>query len=365
MASKLFHISPHHAESQIEISLREAFQLLETQLRPPFSLKIPSPSEYLEHIPMPLFQTEAHFSNANFTHLDSIFTDGYTYAVNLILKLVYESYSKLLEPVKPNLIGLHQSCWVEISVMGIFWVCIELLKLCLDKFKILFEDPLILTSALYTYFQLFAYCCRLSGNQKLDNLKKLEIDLCVGMFRKHFQIYLRMGRDLVRLFQDLVYVSEFRAIWKDLLSNLLEFQNSRKLHQESFARKFFCRDEGESAVCDILRFICCTHHPPNEITSLITDNVLNIEPGILLVMNLVPRYIDMTWTLVEFIFYSWNYDVQRKNHTVRGLSTAFRVRKCSIIRRFLLLRVCQTYLHYGLISSKWQEHPNSNNVCGG
>ncbi|KAI3920920.1 hypothetical protein MKW98_015908 [Papaver atlanticum] len=280
MASKLFHISPHHAESQIEISLREAFQLLETQLRPPFSLKIPSPS----------YETKFNWATSKLVEVPSIGID--------------------------NLLAgwLRQIVGGDISD-GNLWVCIELLKLCLDKFKILLEDPLILTSALFTYFQLFAYCCRLSGNQKLENLKRLEIDFCVGL-------------DLVRLFQDLVYVSEFRAIWKDLLSNPLEFQNSRdfardgtqlrfllthvrwghqKLHQESFARKFFCRDEGESVICDIVSYWQVTQKLALFYDWLFfderTDNVLNIEPGILLVMNLVPRYIDMTWTLVEFIFY--------------------------------------------------------------
>ncbi|KAI3950779.1 hypothetical protein MKW92_033348 [Papaver armeniacum] len=406
MASKLFHISPHQAESRIEISLREAFQLLETQLRVPFSLKISSPSEYLELNRAIVYGvlTEPHFANVHFTHLNAIVTDGYTYASNLILKLVYESYSQLLEPVKLNLIWATSKL-VEVSAIGIdnllagllrqiiggdisdenLWLCMELLKLCLDKIEILLEEPLILTSAVYTYLWLLAAHCRLSGNQKLENLKILEIDFCVRMLRKHFQICLRIGRDLVRLLQDLVYVSEFRAIWKDLLSNPLEFGTPeispemetqlrfllthvrwghQKRYQEWFARKFFCRDEGESVICDIVRFICCAHHPPNEIiqsdvisrwevigwllkccrtnyveanTKLAlfydwlffderTDNVMNIEPGILLIMNSIPRYIDMTRTLVEFIFLLMdNYDVQRKNLTVRGLSTAFRV----------------------------------------
>ncbi|RZC57372.1 hypothetical protein C5167_004678 [Papaver somniferum] len=154
MASKLFHISPHQAESQIEISLREAFQLLETQLRVPFSLKIPSPSEYLELNRAIVYGilSEPHFANIHFTHLNAIVTDGYTYVFYLILKLVYESYSKLLEPVKVNLIWVTSKL-VEVSAIGTdnllagllrqivggdisdgnLWLCMELLKLCLDK----------------------------------------------------------------------------------------------------------------------------------------------------------------------------------------------------------------------------------------
>ncbi|XP_026379994.1 integrator complex subunit 3-like isoform X2 [Papaver somniferum] len=309
MASKLFHISPHQAESQIEISLREAFQLLETQLRVPFSLKIPSPSEYLELNRAIVYGilSEPHFANIHFTHLNAIVTDGYTYVFYLILKLVYESYSKLLEPVKVNLIWVTSKL-VEVSAIGTdnllagllrqivggdisdgnLWLCMELLKLCLDKFEILLEEPLILTSALYTYLRLLADHCRLANNRKLENLKKLEINFCVRMLRMHFQICSRIGRDLVRLLQDLVYVSEFCAIWKDLVSNPLEFRTPefsdisqlyclrtssryflvrispemetqlrfllthvrwrhQKRYQEWFARKFFCRDEAEES----------------------------------------------------------------------------------------------------------------------
>ncbi|RZC83014.1 hypothetical protein C5167_045806 [Papaver somniferum] len=352
MASKLFHISSHQAENLTEISLREAFQLLETQLRPPFSLKIPSPSEYLELNRAIVYGilTEPHVANVHFTHLNAIVIDGYASALNLILKLVYESYSKLLEPVKVNLIWVTSKL-VEVSAVGIdnlvvglmrqivggdisdgnLWLCEELLKLCLNKFEFLLEEPLILTSTLYTYLRLLADHCRLSGNPRLENLKKLEIDFCVRMLRKHFQICLRIGRDLVRLLQDLVYVPEFRAVWKDLLSNPLEFRTPefsdisqlyclrtssryfllrispemetqlrfllthvrwghQKRYQEWFARKFLCRNEGDSVICDIV------------------------------------RYIDMTRTLIEFLFLLMdNYDVQRKNLTVRGLSTAFRV----------------------------------------
>ncbi|KAI3943957.1 hypothetical protein MKW92_047191, partial [Papaver armeniacum] len=299
MASKLFHISPHQAESQIEISLREAFS-----------------GYYLCDF------NRTTISNVHFTHLDPIVTDGCTYALNLISNLVYESYSKLLNLIWATWLVEVSAIGIDNLLAGLLRQIVGLISLCLDKFEILLEEPLILTSALCAYLRLL----------KLQNLKKLEIDFCVRMLRKHFQICFRIGRDLVRLLQYL-----------DLLSNPLKFgtpefldisqlyclRTSSRYFYLGFRqrwKKFFCRDDGESVICDIVRFICCAHHPPNEITSVITDNVLNIEPGILLVRNLVPRYIDMTWTLVQFIFFLMdNCDMQRKNLTVRGLSTAFHV----------------------------------------
>ncbi|KAG9142069.1 hypothetical protein Leryth_026871 [Lithospermum erythrorhizon] len=44
------------------------------------------------------------------------------------------------------------------------------------------------------------------------------------MLRKQFHLCLKIGRDLVRLLQDLVHIPEFRAIWKDLVLNPSEFK---------------------------------------------------------------------------------------------------------------------------------------------
>lgn len=66
-----------------------------------------------------------------------------------------------------------------------------------------------LTSALYSFLRLLAEDhCKVSG----DNVKRLEIKFCVKMFREEMDLSLKIGRDLVRLLQDLAHVSEFREI---------------------------------------------------------------------------------------------------------------------------------------------------------
>ncbi|OVA13736.1 Integrator complex subunit 3 [Macleaya cordata] len=154
----------------------------------------------------------------------------------------------------------------------------------------------------------------------------------------------------------------------------------QRRYQEWFARKFFCRPESEIVICDIVRFICCAHHPPNEIiqsevisrwaiigwllkscrknhveanTKLAlfydwlffderTDNIMNIEPGILLMVNSIPKYIDMTHTLLEFLLLLVdNYDVVRKDLIIQGVSTAFRVLvKKGVVRSLEALTSC-------------------------
>ena len=119
-----------------------------------------------------------------------------------------------------------------------------------------------------------------------------------------------IGRDLVRLLQELVHVPEFRAIWKDLMLSPTEFKvpefrdisqlyrvrtssryfllritpvmesqlrfllsdvkfGNHRRYPVWFAKKFLCTAEKETFLIDIVRFICCSHHPPNEIIFLI------------------------------------------------------------------------------------------------
>ncbi|KAF5190179.1 Integrator complex subunit [Thalictrum thalictroides] len=425
MSLRILQSNTHDAENRFEISLREAFELLKPQLKPPFPLTIPSPLEYSKLNQAILFGilTQPQLAKIHITHLHAIVTDGYGLFVSLVLKIVFELYPKLIELVKIQLIWVSSKL-VEVSAVGVdslliglmrqivggdfsdgnLWLCVELLRIFLSNWDWLLEEPLLLTSALFTYLRLLGDHYRLLDS-KFEALKRMEIDFCVTVLRNHFNLSLRIGRDLVRLLQDLVYIPEFKAIWKDLLLNPSEFKvqgftdisqlyssrtSSKYLllritpememqlrfllthvkwgfqnrYQTWFARKFLCRPEAESVITDIVRFICCAHHPPNEViqsnviprwaiigwllkccrnshveanTKLAllfdwmffserVDNIMNIEPAILLMVNSIPKYIDMTQNILEFLFQLVeNYDMQRKEVLVKGVSTAFDV----------------------------------------
>ncbi|ONK58457.1 uncharacterized protein A4U43_C09F13190 [Asparagus officinalis] len=54
------------------------------------------------------------------------------------------------------------------------------------------------------------------------------------------------------------------------------------------------------------------------------DNIMNIEPAMLLMVNSLPQYVDITHTLLEFLFLLVdNYDVHRKEMIVWGAATSF------------------------------------------
>ncbi|XP_022148924.1 integrator complex subunit 3 [Momordica charantia] len=424
MVSKLIYVASYEAENDFEFSLRQAFQLLEPKLRPPFCLKIPDPQEYLELNRAILYGIlcEPVFAKTHIKHLHAIVTDGYGLIVYLLRKVVHELYVKLIDSAKSQIFWVIEEM-IDVCAVGVdgvllsmlrqivggdfgegnLWLCFELVSLFLNKWSCLLEElPEVIPSALYTFLRLLADHCRLSG-PKLESLKQLEVEFCIKVIREEFNFCLKIGRDFIRLLQDLVYVPEFRAVWKDLLLEPSNFRTpafldiskvyytrtpsryfllrispemeaqlrflmtnvklgSQNRYQVWFAKKFLHGSERETVICDIVRFICCAHHPPNEViqSPIIprwavigwllkccrkhyieanaklalfydwlffddrTDKIMNIEPAMLLMVYSIPRYIDMVHTLLEFLFLLVdNYDVERKDKITLAVSSAF------------------------------------------
>ncbi|KAK2359087.1 integrator complex subunit [Trifolium repens] len=426
MVLKLTLAVPHEAENQIELSLKQSFESLEPSLKPPFSLTIPTPDEYaqLNHAILHAILTQPQFAKTHIKHLHAIVTDGYATFLNLLLKIVHHLYPKLLGSVKNQLLWVTNEMGrvsgigydaLLISLMrqivgGDFsddnlWLCTKLVTLLLDKWDSLLEEAShVLCSGLYVFLRVLADHCRLNG-EKFESLKHLEVNFCVKIVREEFHLCLKIGRDFIRLLQDLVHVPEFKSIWKDLMFNPSRFNTlgfssvsqiycartssryallritpemetqlrfllthvklgHQKRHLMWFARKFLGELDMETVIVDIVRFICCAHHPPNEIIQsdvvprwtvigwLLTtfkrknyieanaklalfydwlffdermDNIMNIEPAILLMVHSIPKYVEMTNTLLEFLLRLLdNYDMEHKDIIVKGVVSAFR-----------------------------------------
>jgi len=318
VTSKLIRVSLHEVENQLELSLRQAFENLQPKLRPPFSLEIPDPQEYLEFNKAIVYGVlcEPNSSKTHIKHLHALVTDGYAFFTSLLIGIVVELYVKLVDSAKIQLIWVTKEM-IDVSSVGIedlvvsllrrigtgdygdhnVWLCSELVSLFLEKWECLLDDsPLVLTSALYSFLRLLADHYRVLGVVKLENVKRLEIKFCVKMFREQLHLSLKIGRDLILLLQDLSHVSEFREIWNDLVSNHcsevyqlktssryfllritpeMETQlrfllgnvklGSHKRHQIWFLKKFLLGPEKETLLIDIVRFVCCVIHPTNEI----------------------------------------------------------------------------------------------------
>lgn len=424
MAPNLIRIASHETENQLKLSLKQAFELQEPKLRPPFSLTIPHKEEYAQLNQAILYGIlcEPNHSIAHIKYLHAIVIDGYELFLGLLVKVVDGLYSKLVDSAKNQLVWVTKEM-IAVSAIGIdgllvcllrqivgsdfsdgnLWLCFGLVNIFLYKWDCLLEEePLVLTSALYVYLRLLADHCRLSSDEKLEELKFLEIKYCVRMLREQFHLCLRIGRDLVRLLQDLVHVPEFKEIWKDLVLNPGAFQDlefsdisqlyrtrtssryfllritpemesqlrfllscvkfgNQKRYQTWFAKKFLSGPGREAVVVDIIRFICCAHHPSNEIiqsdiiprwavigwllkccTKVHTeadaklalfcdwlffdekvDNIMNIEPAMLLMVCSTDKYMDLTNSLLEYLLLLVdNYDVDRRSIIARGVSLA-------------------------------------------
>ncbi|KAH6835954.1 embryo defective 2739 [Perilla frutescens var. hirtella] len=425
MASKLTERCPHEAESSLEITLRQAFCCLQPQLSPPFPLTIPTQEQYSQLNKAILYGIlcEPHLAKVHIKHLHAVITDGYEYFTSILIKIVNEMHGKLVDSAKRQLIWVTREM-VDVSAIGFdgllvallrqivggdfgeenLWLCFEMVSLFSSKWDCMLEEvPLVLTGALYVFLRLLSDHCRVMNVPKIESLRKMEKDFCVKMLREKFDLCLKIGRDLVRILQDLVHVPEFRAVWKDLLYDPSTFGvddfldisklyntrtskwyfllrvtpqmesqlrfllthvkfGSQKRYQIWFTRKFLSVPEKNAVVIDIVRFICCAHHPSNDIihSDIIprwavtgwllkssmknyveansklalfydwlffnekVDNVMNIEPAVLLMVHSIPNYIDLTNSLLEFLLILLdNYDLERKEIVLRGISTAF------------------------------------------
>jgi len=139
----------------------------------------------------------------------------------------------------------------------------------------------------------------------------------------------------------------------------------QKRYQQWFHQNFLPTPEHESLVPDLIRFICCVYHPPNHILSsdicprwavvgwllnltsksvAVTanarlalfydwlffdpqkDNIMNIEPGMLLMMHSLHKYPQFSATLLEFLMLTMeNYDASRPEMTRRGVQNSLHI----------------------------------------
>ncbi|KAD7477627.1 hypothetical protein R6Q59_007352 [Mikania micrantha] len=443
MTSSLIHKATYEADNSFDSSLREAFQLLEPQLRPPFPLTIRTEPEYFNLNRAILYGIlcETHLAKVHIKHLHGIVIDGYCFFTSLLCRVVDELYSKLVETVKVQLVYVT-SVMIDVSAIGIdnvlvallrqicggdlseanLWLCSEMVNIFRGKWECLLEEhPVILSSALYVFLRVLSDHCRVSLNSKLETLKQKEIDFCIQIFRDEFHLCLKIGRDVIRLLQDLVHVPEFQDLWKDLLllpssfktsgfSDISQLYQSRTCsryfllritpemeahlrflltevkigsqtrYQVWFGRKFLNAPEKETVLIDIVRFICCAHHPSKDIihSNVIprwavigwllkcctknhieanvklalfydwlffredVDNIMNIEPAILLMVNSIPKYIHMTHNLLDFLFLVMDqYDIDRKDLILKGVSSALDVlERKGVVRSFDVLTSC-------------------------
>ncbi|XP_049936583.1 uncharacterized protein LOC116264456 [Nymphaea colorata] len=237
--SKLFHVHPYEPQNDTETSLREAFSLVHSRLKPPFSPSLLSQTDYilLNRALLYGILTQSPLARIHYTHLCAIVTDGYKFFIGLLLKMVNDTYMKLLQPVKAQVLWVCDRL-IDAEAAGIdellvyllrqiiggdyssenLWLSNELILVLRRNWEWVLGHEFLVGASVYSFLRLLADHYRLAS-QSVDALKQNELGFCIMVLRKHFGMCLSIGRDLVRLLQDVAIIPEFQTLWMDLLTN--------------------------------------------------------------------------------------------------------------------------------------------------
>lgn len=320
--------------------------------------------------------------------------DGFLLLLNHLSQIVLERYTRLNDLAKSQLLWLLRElirsavnnvdnlCWNilrhaaggDVSPKNLFLVD-SLLDIFIEHRSWLDKFPVLIASVVYTYLRLMED----HNAPSLADLRKKEVGFLIKILREKFSDCLAIGRDLVRLLQNVARIPEFELLWKDILTNpkglsasfsgvlqLLQMRTSRrflqsrltpemerklvfltsqvrfgqhKRYQDWFQRQYLATAESQSLRCDMIRFIVGVIHPTNELLSsdiiprwavigwLLTtctssvavsnaklalfydwlffesdkDNIMNIEPAILVMHHSMRSHPAVSATLLDFL----------------------------------------------------------------
>ncbi|XP_044761200.1 integrator complex subunit 3 homolog [Coccinella septempunctata] len=330
----------------------------------------------------------------SYRDLTLITRDGFGLILVNLTQLVGDKYLKFNDVVKSQLIWLVREM-IKNAVNGVDNLCWNLMRHAaggdvspknltlteslldvfieyrgwLDKF------PFLVASVVYNYLRLIED----HNAPSLMNLRHKEVEFIVSLMRDKFTECLVIGRDLVRLLQNLARIPEIEQLWRDILLapktlspnfsgilQLLQTRTSRrflqsrltpemekkmvfltsqvrfgnhKRYQDWFQRQYLATPESQSLRCDIIRFIVGVIHPTNELlcsdiiprwavigwllttcTSAVAmsnaklalfydwlffdsekDNIMNIEPAILVMFHSMRSHPAVSATLLDFL----------------------------------------------------------------
>ncbi|CAL7944924.1 unnamed protein product [Xylocopa violacea] len=338
--------------------------------------------------------TDPQSAAKSYRDLTLITRDGLAIVLGHLNQLVLERYLRLNDVTKSQLLWLLREM-IRTSVASVDNLCLSLLRhaaggdisprnlFLVDALLDIFQEnrswldkfPFLVASIVYTYLRLIED----HNAPHLSGLRQKEVTFTVSLIRERMVDCLVIGRDLVRLLQNVARIPEFEALWKDILLNpkslcpnfngvlqLLQTRTSRrflqsrltpdmerklvfltsqvrfgnhKRYQDWFQRQYLATPESQSLRCDLIRFIVGVIHPTNELlcsdiiprwavigwlfttcTSTVAasnaklalfydwlffepekDNIMNIEPAILVMHNSMRSHPPVTATLLDFL----------------------------------------------------------------
>uniref|UniRef100_A0A3P9PNG4 Integrator complex subunit 3 n=1 Tax=Poecilia reticulata TaxID=8081 RepID=A0A3P9PNG4_POERE len=251
-----------------------------------------------------LVLTEPTQAQRCFRDLTLVNRDGMNIVLVKINQILMEKFLKLQDNPRTQLVWLVREL-VKSGVIGADGVIMTLLKqiFMFTVWEWVLKSGMLIAMSVYTYLRLIVD----HGTPNLLPLRQKEVDFCISMLREKFMECLIIGRDLIRLLQNVARIPEMELLWRDLLHNpqvlspqftgilqLLTARTSRKFlacrltpdmetkllfmtsrvrfgqqkrYQDWFQRQYLSTAESQSLRCDLIRYICGVVHPSNEVLS--------------------------------------------------------------------------------------------------
>ncbi|XP_060915153.1 integrator complex subunit 3 [Labrus mixtus] len=269
-----------------------------------------------------LVLTEPTQAQRCYRDLTLLSRDGMNLILVKINQILMEKFLKLQDVPRTQLVWLVREL-VKSGVMGTdgvvmtlqkqiaggdistknLWLAESVMEILLDQKEWVLKSGMLIAMSVYTYLRLIVD----HGAPNLLILRQKEVDFCISMLREKFMECLIIGRDLVRLLQNVARIPEMELVWRDLLHNpqvlspqftgvlqLLTARTSRKFlacrltpdmetkllfmtsrvrfgqqkrYQDWFQRQYLSTAESQSLRCDLIRYICGVVHPSNEVLS--------------------------------------------------------------------------------------------------
>ncbi|XP_066577386.1 integrator complex subunit 3 isoform X1 [Amia ocellicauda] len=253
--------------------------------------------------------------------------DGMNVILMKINQILMEKFLKLQDVCRTQLVWLVREL-VKSGVIGADGVCMTLMKqiaggdvsakniwlaenvldILVEQREWVLKNGMLVAMSVYTYLRLIVDH---HGTPPLLALRQREVDFCIGLLREKFMECFIIGRDLVRLLQNVARIPEMEQLWRDLLHSpqtlspqftgeshcvlqLLTSRTSRKFlacrltpdmetkllfmtsrvrfgqqkrYQDWFQRQYLSTADSQSLRCDLIRYICGVVHPSNEVLS--------------------------------------------------------------------------------------------------
>ncbi|UXI16359.1 hypothetical protein NH340_JMT02302 [Sarcoptes scabiei] len=293
--------------------------------------------------------------------------DGSVHLCNCLNQILSEKFSKLHDHARQCLLLLCKELLrnpmqnIEIIFYNLMRNIVSgdisnrNLALCETILDILIEHrPAYENNILLIQYSLFKFLRLIADHANPSHQRLLikEIRFCNHWLTERFSDLIPLGRDLIRLLQQVSRITEFEQLWRKILTNptslspkfslvqmlktrtnrrfirlLITFDIEKKLnflvsqvrlgsqrrYQEWFQKQYFSTSENQMLRSDLIRFICNSIHPSNEIIA----------------SDLMPRWAMIGWiintcsiqcTLANCrlaLFYDWlMFDVNDVNNNL-------------------------------------------------